>query len=292
MADKQSLKDFSIFLPIITLIIYIFGYLIISGYLSNYNVVNDDILNLNLLKAGLLFVILLIPILIIVYLNYKEPTDNLIKAFKYLPTLLINIFTYILWISLFIIDFNKLKGWERPAFFIGFILDNLFYLLATSYACRDKSRFFKFIIQIIIPVIIILYLGIKYSYLGYLYGIIIATSIVFILVLGLIGDKKYNWGHFSILFIWVCFTSYIFGLKVYKNIPNYFGGGFPYKTLIISKPNENVYLKNIGFDFNDSTFIDSVDILYVSSDKYLISKNEQIFFISKDLFNGFITSKK
>ena len=53
MADKQSLKDFSIFLPIITLIIYIFGYLIISGYLSNYNVVNDDILNLNLLKAGL-----------------------------------------------------------------------------------------------------------------------------------------------------------------------------------------------------------------------------------------------
>jgi hypothetical protein len=122
MADKESLKDFSIFLPIVTLIIYIFGYLIISGYLSNYNVVNDDILNLNFLKAGLLFVILLIPILITVYLNYNEPTDNLIKVFKYLPILLINIFTYILWISLFIIDFNKLKGWERLAFFIGFIL--------------------------------------------------------------------------------------------------------------------------------------------------------------------------
>jgi hypothetical protein len=122
MADKESLKDFSILLPIVTLIIYIFGYLIISGYLSNYNVVNDDILNLNFLKAGLLFVILLIPILITVYLNYNEPTDNLIKVFKYLPILLINIFTYILWISLFIIDFNKLKGWERLAFFIGFIL--------------------------------------------------------------------------------------------------------------------------------------------------------------------------
>lgn len=87
--------------------------------------------------------------------------------------------------------------------------------------------------------------------------------------------------------IFICLASYFFGSHYYKDLPASFKGGFPDSTVIICKEKATKYLKDIGFNFNDTTFIDTVEILYSSSDKLLIDRKSEVYFLSKDLFNGY-----
>jgi hypothetical protein len=111
--------------------------------LSQYNLVVDEIINTSYLKTGLLFTILLVPILIILYLNFEEPTDNYLVAKKYFPTFLVNILTYLLMITMILIDYKKLTIAELVIFFIGLPIDLFTYFLATSFLFKDKKKINK-----------------------------------------------------------------------------------------------------------------------------------------------------
>jgi hypothetical protein len=285
-----KLKDIVNIIPLLTIIVYCLGFVIISGYFSQFGLTNDDFFNFAFIKTGLLFLLLIIPILLVLYLNFEKPTDNLLEAKKYYPMLLVNTLTYLLVVSVFLIDFHKLVNWEIFVFLLGLSTDSFLYLLATSLLFKDKKMKTKILIQLIIPVVFLSYLGFRFSYLGVLYLIVLITSQSFVLATGVIADKKYSWGHYTTQIIWVLFISFQFGRFVYGHLPNYLGGGIPTRITILAKPDKVDFLKCVGFTQSDSTNY-SIDLLYISSDKYLMQMNNKTYFLSKDIFNGFISEK-
>lgn len=89
--------------------------------------------------------------------------------------------------------------------------------------------------------------------------------------------------------MWIVFISYLFGTFVYGNLPSFLGGGTSFSTTLIAKKDNSNYLKHIGLS-NKEDMLLKVEILYISSDKYLIRSNNKIFYVSKSLFEGFITN--
>lgn len=284
--EKKILDDYSKLIPAFTILAYILGFVIVSGHLSQFNFVNEELFNTAFVKSGLLFLVLVIPIQIILYLNFEEPTDNLLIAKKYYPTLTVNVLTYLLVITLFLIDYKKLNNWESTILIPVCLLDIVTYLLATSLLFKNKKHSTKIIIQLIIPVIFLIYFGFRFPFFGSLYLIILITSLFFVLALGVIADKKYSWGHYSVYIIWFILIAFLFGRNVYGNLPNYLGGGLPYKTTIIAKPESSMFLNQIGFG-NADNFKYRIELIYISSNKYLLRKNNTTFYLSKELFNGF-----
>ena len=110
---KDRLKDFASIIPVFTVLVYALGFVIINGYLSQYNLVLDDLVNSNYIKSGLSFLILTIPILFVLYLNFDKPSDDFAVAKKYYPTFAVNILTYLLVITLLIIDYKKITNFEK-----------------------------------------------------------------------------------------------------------------------------------------------------------------------------------
>jgi hypothetical protein len=71
MNDIKKLMDlFSKSLPIV----YVFGYIIVSGYLSNYGFSDFSILNVTYLKAGMIFYLFVLCIVILVYFSHNKET--------------------------------------------------------------------------------------------------------------------------------------------------------------------------------------------------------------------------
>ena len=135
------------------------------------------------------------------------------------------------------------------------------------------------------------YLGIKFPHLGFLYLLILIVCQTFVLAIGVVADGKYTWGHYISQIIWLVFISYSFGRFIYGALPNYIGGGSPFSTTIISKLENDDFLKRIGFK-TEEDFLYKVEILHISSDKYLLRTNSRIFFLNKQLFEGFISEFK
>jgi hypothetical protein len=286
--NKEKLKDFVSLIPLFALMVYGLGFVIISGYLSQYNLVIDDLVNSTYIKAGIAFSILTVPIFLVLYLNFDEPTDNLLIAKKYYPTFLVNILTYLLVITFFIVDSKKLTNIERLLFILGLSIDVFTYLLATS-ILKNKKQHIKIVIQLIIPIIFLIYFGLRFNYLGYLYFIVLVMCMEFVLAMGVVADKKSTWGHYLAQIMWLVFISYLFGNFVYGNLPSYLGGGSSFSTTIIAKEENNEFFKKIGLSQKEDMLY-KVEILYSSSDKYLIRSNDRIFFLSKNLFEGFVAN--
>lgn len=286
----NKLKDIVNIFPLLTLIMYCFGFVIIGGYLSQFGLTNDDLFNTAFVKTGLLFSLLIAPIILVLYLNFEKPTDNLLEAKKYYPTLIVNTFSYLLFVSIFLIDYHKLAVWEKYVFLWGLSIDLFLYLLATSLLFKDKKMKTKILIQLIIPIIFLTYLGFRFLFLGVFYLIVLIISESFVLALGVISDKKSSWWHYTVMIIWILAISFQFGRFVYGNLPNHLGGGAPTRITILAKPDKVNFLKLIGFAQSDSVSY-SIDLLYISSDKYLMQMNSKTYFLSKELFNGFVPEK-
>ena len=99
--------------------------------------------------------------------------------------------------------------------------------------------------------------------------------------------KKFNLGYLLANLFWSCIIAYYFGSHIYGHLPDSFKGGYTGSTFIICKEESRSYLNKIGFNFNNTTFMDTVEILYSSNDKLLMLKKKECYFLSKNLFNGF-----
>lgn len=269
MNNKEYIKDLSTTLTVGIILTYILGYLVVTGFLSNYGIFNDDLLNLNFLKSGLVFLIALVPILFII--NYKN--KSYAEVFS-------EVILYVVGLSLLFIDFK--------------ILNFILYLayIVLYYFFMKKQKVLYFVLISILPLTLLIILSIKYSYLFDLYKTIFFTCLFSIVILFVLKIKKFGVEYFVANIIFICLVSYYFGSHVYEHLPPSFKGGFPNSTFIMCKEESKSYLNNIGFDFNDTTFSDNVTIYYSSNDKLLILKNDNYFFLSKDLFYGFKTSAK
>ena len=287
---NTKLKEIVTIFPLLTLVIYSLGFVIITGYLNQFGLPNDELFNTSFIKTGLLLSILIAPILIVLYLNFEKPTDNLLEAKKYFPMLLVNTLSYLVFISIFLIDFRNIAVWETMITVFAIFLDVNLYLLATSLLFKHKKSSTKIIMQLTIPIIFLAYYSYRFPFLFTLYSMIMVTCQYFVIILGVVADKKYNWGHFSVYIIWFISISFFFGRIVYPKVPNHLGGGAPIRTTILAKPENLHFLKLARFTCSDSVAF-SIDLLYVSSDKYLMRINDKTYFLSKDLFYGFIPEK-
>lgn len=213
----------------------------VTGFLSNYKIFNDDLLNLNFLKAGLVFLMIIIPILLIIHLFFYNISYGEKRNKKEFISPSILIVLYLGFLFVVFTDFNK---WNLDVF-----LSLIFFIILTLGASLAILFFFN----------------IKKLNFGYLKTPLILTAFL----------------------IFICLASYFFGSHVYKDLPPSFKGGFPNSTIIICKGESVDYLNNIGFNFNETSFVDTVEILYSSNDKLLIGKKKEIYFLSKDLFSGY-----
>ena len=83
MEDKNALKDLSTILTTGIFFTYIIGYLVVTGFLSKYEIFNDDLLNLNFLRAGFVFLMILVPILLIIHSNFYKHIEDQKQGFVY-----------------------------------------------------------------------------------------------------------------------------------------------------------------------------------------------------------------
>ena len=201
--------------------------------------------------------------------------------FNYLVEVFSIIFLYAIALSILFIEF-------KPLYFIDYFL----YLILYFLFIKDKNAYKKFIFSIILPLILLVILSFNYEYLLSLYLLII-TLLVFSFVLFVfrylfkINKPTFGYLYFIAQLFWSCIIAFYFGTHIYGDLPKSFKGGFPESTSIICKKESRKYLNKLGFNFNDSTYVDNVEILYSSNDKLLICREKEIYFLSKDLFNGF-----
>ena len=270
MDKKETIKDLTSYMTVGIFFSYIIGYLVVTGFLTDRKIFNDDLLNINFLKTGIVFLLVIVPLLFIIVSN----TYNYIEVFS-------KIILYVVAISLLFIEFK----------IIYFVLILPPYLLLSYFSMKYKNRYKKIlwsfnIIVLIGPVT----LAINYKFLWDLYLIIVLTSIFTFVILFMYKIKKFDLGYFIANLFWSCIIAYYFGSHIYGHLPDSFKGGFTSSTFLICKKESKAYLNNIGFNFNNTTFTDSVEILYSSNDKLLIAKNKnEFYFLSKNLFNGFKT---
>ena len=123
MENKENIKEITSYITGGIFFSYIIGYLVVTGFLSNYKIFNDDLLNLNFLKAGLVFLMIIVPLLFITYLffyniSYGEKRNK--KEFLS-PSILIVL--YLVFLFLIFTDFNK---WNLNVF-----LSLLFFIILT-----------------------------------------------------------------------------------------------------------------------------------------------------------------
>lgn len=267
MDKEESIKELTSYMTVGIFLSYLIGYLVVTGFLTNHNIYNDDLLNINFLKTGIVFLLVLVPILFIIVSETDVYSEVLSKAILYVVA-----------ISLLFIEFRVIYFLILPPYL-------LLYYFTLKYKIRYGKIIWTFnIIALIGPII----LALSYNFLWNLYLLIVLTFIFTFVILLLFRIKKFGFGYFIAHLFWGCIIAYYFGTHIYANLPYSFKGGYSGSTLIICKEESKVYLNNIGFSFNETTFEDTVEILYSSNDKFLISKGKnESYFLSKSLFNGF-----
>ena len=148
----------------------------------------------------------------------------------------------------------------------------------------------RIVLNIFIPIIVMVYLGWNYSYLAYLYGIILISAVFFTLMLGLFGDKKFTIKELSGSIILLIVAASIFGKYVYGNMPRGFGGGCPSETTVLFNNKGKEFVRQYRFHTIDTLAKSHVSLLYTSSDKYLLKYDSLTISLDKSLIDGFVLS--
>lgn len=233
----DELKKGLDYLPKIVPMVYIFGFIIINGYLSNFGFSDFNILNATYLKVGVLFSILLSIIFLVIY--YAHDKDNLTDDIrKSWPSLILSS-NNILFINVIISEslFRILKvptlnntlalvTWILIFVYLGFRI----YFADTRIAKNDRGLLVLYVPQLVLLLIINGLLFIQNANSLFLFLFMSFISIQIIISLGLYGDKNYRGRIISDFFILIV-TSFFFGSKIYPKIPSRLGGGQEYKII-------------------------------------------------------------
>jgi hypothetical protein len=289
---SELFEKASKYVPAITIIAYVFGFVIVNSYLSNYNIFDDNLFSINYIKAGLLFSLILLPLFIIIFKNYSNPTDNFNISKWELAGLSVNIFSYVCWISVFFVLFGKPSPHISSIIVSVFSGEMLVFLLTTGVPGKSFSQGKKIIYNLIFPVILIIILSIYYAHFRYFYAIFIFTAIQFTLFLGQYGDKKITIKDLAISLVLLIFASAFFGKYVYGNLTRTFGGNAPFSAILVLNNNENQLIVNKMLHPSSTQKQINVDILYSTPDKYILKYDSTVAAIDKSLIAGFILSHK
>lgn len=271
---EKKIKDYLMIVPYTVPIIYFLGYILISGYLSNFNYTDYDLLNLTYLKAGILFTILLAIIFISTRIAYTKETmtDNFKIAWISILLAFHNILLISYFIIMFLIDYSQIQ----PLTLTIIVLLSLIFSLYYFFTDNKKVKSIKGFLFIVVPSILILLsinMVVAYNSKLAMYLLIFNTAITIFLSIsiGLYGDRNYT-RKIITGFLIIVIACFIFGYKIYGMLPYKLGGGKPYKILI-----DNECLNNQI----DRPF-DTLKVYYENDRDFILEKNEQIFVLNKN----------
>src|ERR1035437_8128483 len=202
---NEKLKNYLGYIPIIAPIIYFFGFVAVSGYLSNYGVNDYNIFNVSYLKSGilLLFFISIVFIAIIVAYETETMTDDLKKSWPSVLvsfyntlfiTMLVGIITML--VGIYLLDFKEVFTNSKTllnCFAVVFFMHAGF--RAWSIGKTPKNNFgilFLTLIPTVLSLIVIIIFCYASELFRYLMLFNFALFVIFTLAIGAFGDKEYK----------------------------------------------------------------------------------------------------
>jgi hypothetical protein len=276
----EKLKKYLDFFPIAVPAIYILGFIVINGHLSNYNFSDYNILNFTYLKAGILVSFIIAVVFLAMKFSFTKETmtDNLRKSWPSLAIVTYNILFITMLLSFIVIDFKDLLKNHKTAFYVFdtcFLLHAFFRIWSMGKTAKNNlGVLFLTIPSIILTLIIMLTLG---SYNQTIKDILIFTSVlalVFFLAFGDFGDQNYNARIISDVVI-IIGLVFFFGKNIFGKIPSKFGGGQQYEIIVAN-------CNSINGIVNENRPMDTLSVIYENDSRLLISdKKKNILFIDK-----------
>jgi hypothetical protein len=280
---NEKIKNYLGYIPIVAPIIYFFGFVAISGYLSNFGVNDYNIFNVSYLKSGILlsFFISIVFISIIVAYNTETMTDDLKKSWPSVLTSFYNTLFISMLVGIYLLDFKEVFT-NSKGLLIGF---GIVFLLHAGFRVwsmgKTPNNNFGILFLTTIPIVLSLIVVIIFCYvselLRYLLLFNFALFVMFTLAIGAFGDKEYKVRIITDLVI-IIVCCFLFGKYIYSQIPTKFGGGQPYKIAVyLSKP--------LGDKFIYNPQMDTLSVLYENDVRYLVkTKKNEIIFLKKEEF--------
>lgn len=266
----EELKKGLDYIPKIVPMIYILGFIIINGYLSNFGFSDFNILNATYLKVGVLFSILLSVIFLAIYYAHDKDnlTDDLRKSWPSLILSCNNILFINIILSQSFFAILKAPNINNKADLVTWIFIFLylgFRMFFSENRLAKNNRGFLVLnipqLAFLITINIMLFSQNINSFFLFLFISFISVQII--ISLGVFGDKNYRGRIISDFFVLIV-ASFFFGSKVYPKIPSKFGGGKEYKIIYNEKLlNEIIEKKK-----------DTLIILFENSDRFLLKDNK------------------
>jgi len=214
--------------PAIIMVVYVLGFIVLNSHLASYGIYDYSFQSVLYLKTGVLTSLLFFPLGLMIHTYIKNPTDN----FNVGKIELLNVATSLTLYTAFVI-FLLFPRSHAPIIYILLYFGVCF--IITSYAFRNVPKYLKTIVKILPPIIYIVRgIVLEGEYLLTYVTLNIGITWNAIDDYNAWGDKEYNVfkASFSVMLMVMLFA--IFGLHVYKHIPNVYGGGFPRtKTLYL-----------------------------------------------------------
>lgn len=279
---NEKMKDYFKVIPYSVPLIYFFGFILINGYLNNYNYSDYDILNVTYLKAGTLFVILLTIIFITTRLSYDKETmtDDIGKSWESILLAFHNILLVTYLIFIYLIGTNI---FDSIIVIISIAILVLFYFIYRLWFDNKEQKSNKrFLFLIILGIVILLTINLIYAlnnkFALYLLVFNIALFLMITISLGSYGDKNYT-NRIVTDFLLIVVSCFIFGSKIYGMIPSKIGGGESYKIII----DNNCLYSLLEIDTVSINEIDSdtLNVIYENDKHFIFEKEERTFVVDK-----------
>ncbi|MBX2907678.1 MAG: hypothetical protein KF744_16655 [Taibaiella sp.] len=251
-------------------LMYILGFCVINGHLSNFSYSEYNILSVAYLKAGVFFACFVLTYVVMTYYSFTKETmtDNLLKAW---PSMLHSLYYYLFITSLIAVLLPKEDNLTHPnthssvLFLVATIGFVHYYFFITA----------GFVIKKIVQRSIVLYyimlcapFGLFLGYQVYYHPIVrvisllgFAIYIFSFLTFGEIGDGNYSVRVITDAFLLII-IAFFFGKYAYCKIPMSYGGG---KALKI------VGATTVDISKHDSVAnLDTFDLLHENEQIYLL----------------------
>ena len=265
---------------------YFIGFIVVNSYLSEFDFIHDSLLSINYLSAGFSFMVFTIPLIVIIYSSYKNPTDNASKSKHEFWSILSIIFYYALLLDIFTFNKEVAVPWQERVIYFTLLLYTMIVFFLSSNAARNVS-WIKSILWMLIPILIYNIFSIFYlPVIKELKFLIVLTGLAVFLILGDMGDNDYSISRTGLLIFGIIISSALFGYSVYDKIPPKFGGTKrPYVQCFVNKEGLSV-IKKLDVKF-DSLSSFSCQIRYSSQHYFLVKHENQMFTLNRSDVKSF-----
>ncbi|WP_417602354.1 hypothetical protein [Owenweeksia hongkongensis] len=267
-------------LPGIIGLAYVLGFVIVNSYISSYDFFDRNIVSFDYLVSGVMLLVFLVPIIIIVYVNYPNPTDNLSE--NWIEAL--NSIHFILAYALLVDVILQIGGSEKLTKYISSMSLLLFVIIKfalTSFGTGKIKYLCKLLwligVLVVYHIVSLFFLPVNIV----LKGVIIAVGIGTFAILGQVGDKNYDFGRLVVLIIQAILVAALVGRYGYDSVPSYFGGGMVKEVKCLVSETNIGSLRDMGIKVDDKGILIG-KVIFSSDDYYLIESNNKHVSIRKD----------